>query len=160
MKKKLLQLITTLFFLTLAAGSQAMDHGTTGHGDMAGMTHSGMEMGGEDIMLPEATVKGVKAMAKLRDISKAMAEAGMNMTHHFMVAFSDAATGKALDSGVVAVKVVDPAGKKQEAAKMMAMDGSFGADVALSRKGKYVFEVGTKLGNGEKRQFSFEYQVN
>ena len=38
-----------------------------------------------------------------------------------------------------------------------AMEGSFGTDVALNQKGKYVFEVDTKLGQGEKRQFSFEY---
>lgn len=39
------------------------------------------------------------------------------------------------------------------------MEGSFGADVALSEKGKYVLEVVTKLGNGEKRQFLFDYMV-
>ena len=149
MKKNLLHLISALFFLVMAAGAQAMDHSTM----------AGMEMTGNDIMLPAATVNGVKAMAQLRDTSKAMAAAGMAMTHHFMITFTDAATGKPIDTGVVAVKVIDPAGKKTEAAKMMAMEGSFGADVALSQKGKYMFEVGTKLGNGEKRQFRFEYMV-
>ncbi len=150
MKRNLLQLITALFFLALAAGVQAMDHGAM----------AGMKMGGDEIMLPEATVNGVKAMAHLLDSRKAMAAAGMSTTHHFMVSFTDVTTGKPMDSGVVAVKVVDPAGKKTEAVQMMAMEGSFGADVALSRKGKYVLEVGTKLGNGEKRQFRFEYMVN
>ena len=154
MNKKLLQLISALIFLALAIGAQAMDHGA-----MAGMDHSSMEMGGDEIMLPEATVDGVKAMAHLLDTSKAMAEAGMAMTHHLMITFTDIATGKTLDSGMVAVKVVDPAGKKTEAAQMMAMEGSFGADVALSEKGKYVFEVGTKLGQGEKRRFLFDYMV-
>lgn len=154
MKKKLLQLTCALFFLVLAVGAQAMEHATTEHDTMAGM-----EMGGDEIMLPEATVDGVKAMAHLLDTRKAMAEAGMPMTHHLMISFTDLATGKAMGSGMVAVKVVDPAGKKQEPVQMMAMEGSFGADVALSEKGKYVFEVGTKLGNGEKRQFLFEYMV-
>ncbi|MEK6201690.1 MAG: hypothetical protein N2A40_04645 [Desulfobulbaceae bacterium] len=154
MKKNLLQLINVLIFLVLAVGAQATEHGA-----MAGMDHSGMDMGGDEIMLPEATVDGVKAMAHLLDTSKAMAEAGMSTTHHLMITFTDLATGKALASGMVAVKIVDPAGKKTEAVKMMAMEGSFGADVALSEKGKYVFEVGTKLGNGEKRQFLFEYMV-
>ncbi|MDD3813526.1 MAG: hypothetical protein PHZ02_02680 [Desulfocapsaceae bacterium] len=154
MKKNLMQLICALMFLVLAVGVQAAEHGA-----MAGMDMGGMEMGGDEIMLPEVTVDGVKAMAHLLDTSKAMAAAGMNTTHHLMISFTDAATGKAMDSGVVAVKVVDPAGKKTEAVKMMAMEGSFGADVALSEKGKYVFEVGTKLGNGEKRQFLFDYTI-
>lgn len=154
MKKKLLQLLSVLLFLVLAAGAQAMEHAAMEHDAMAGM-----EMGGGEIMLPEVTVAGVKAMAHLMDTGKAMAEAGMSTTHHLMIAFTDVATGKAMDSGLVALKVVDPAGKKQEAAQMMAMDGSFGADVALSEEGKYVLEVGTKLGDGEKRQFLFEYMV-
>jgi hypothetical protein len=154
MKKKLMQLISALIFLVLAVGVQTMESAATEHDSMAGM-----EMGGGEIMLPEVTVDGVKAMAHLLDTSKAMAAAGMSTTHHLMISFTDSATGKAMDSGVVAVKVVDPAGKKMEAVKMMAMEGSFGADVALSEKGKYVFEVGTKLGNGEKRQFLFDYMV-
>lgn len=156
MKKKLLQLISALLFLVLAAGAQAMKHAATENGAMAGMD---MELVGDEIMLPEATVEGVMAMAHLLDSSKAMAAAGMSTTHHLMITFTDVATGKAMDSGVVAVKIVDPTGKKQEAVQMMAMEESFGADVALSEKGKYVFEVGTKLGNGEKRQFLFEYMV-
>ncbi|MGV1101015.1 hypothetical protein ACUUL3_16590 [Thiovibrio sp. JS02] len=153
MKKNLLKLLTALLFLALAANAQAADHGG-GHGDMAGM-----EMGGAEIRLHDSMENGVKAQAVLRDIGKAMAEAGMSMSHHFMVSFTDTATGKPIDSGLVAVKVIDPNGNKQEAVKMMAMDGSFGADVALAKKGKYVFEVGTKLGNGEKRQFHFEHMV-
>lgn len=154
MKKKLLQLISVLIFLVLAVGAQAAEPAATEHETMAGM-----DMGGGEIMLPETTVDGVRAMAHLLDTSKAMAAAGMSTTNHLMITFTDLATGKALDSGMVAVKIVDPAGKKTEAAQMMAMEGSFGADVALSEKGKYVFEVGTKLGNGEKRQFLFEYMV-
>lgn len=154
MKKNLLHLITALLFLILAAGVQAKEAETMDHSAMAGM-----EMGDDVIMLPTATVNGVKAMAHLKDSSKAMAEAGMNTTHHLMISFTDVTTGKALDSGVVAIKVVDPAGKKQKAVKMMAMEGSFGVDVTLSQKGKYVFEVGTKLGDGEKRQFVFDYMV-
>jgi hypothetical protein len=39
------------------------------------------------------------------------------------------------------------------------MQGHFGADVALSEKGKYEFTVGTKLADGEKRQFEFSYTL-
>lgn len=154
MKKNLMQLITALLFLALAAGVQAQEAKSMDHGAM-----TGMEMGGEKIMLPTATVNGVKATAHLLDTSKAMAQAGMTMTHHLMITFADSATDKSIDTGIAAVKVIDPAGKKMEAVKMIDMEGSFGADVALTQKGKYAFEVGTKLGNGEKRQFVFQYTV-
>lgn len=149
MKKNLLQLITALFFLVMAGGVQAMDHGAM----------AGMEMSGAEIMLPSTTVNGVKAMAHLLDTGKAMAAAGMSTTHHFMVSFTDVATGKPLTSGVAAVKIIDPTGKKTEAVKMMSMAEGFGADITLKQKGKYVLEVGTKLDNGEKRQFNFQYTV-
>lgn len=159
MKKNLLQLITALFFLALVSGVQAQEAQSMDHGAMAGMDPNGMVMDGDTIMLPAKTVSGVKAMARLLDTGKAMAEAGMSTTHHLMINFTDAATGKPMASGVAAVKIIDPDGKKQEAVKMMSMELGFGADIALKQKGKYVFEVGTKLGNGEKRQFNFEYTV-
>ncbi len=164
MKKKMMQLTCALFFLILAAGAQAMEHATMEHDTMEHAATengemAGMDMGGDEIMLPEVTVDGVKAMAHLLDTSQAMAAAGMSTTNHLMITFTDLATGKVLDSGTVAIKVVDPAGKKQEAVQMMSMGESFGADVSLNQKGKYLFEVGTKLGNGEKRQFLFEYTV-
>lgn len=150
MKKKMINLLAIMFLLSMAVGVQAMDDS---------MDHSGMNMSGELIMLEGNMHDNVKGVAHLRDISKTMAEMGMDKTHHFMVMFKNALTGKTINTGLVAVKVIDPAGKKHAAVKMMAMDGSFGTDVSLAQKGKFVFEVGTKLDNGKRRQFEFKYNV-
>ena len=144
-----------LLLLAMAPAAQAMEG--MNHGAPQNAGHAGMEMGGDMIMLENDTQEGITAMAHLSDIKAAMAQAGMDKTHHFMVVFKDQAAGKEITDGLVAVKVIDPAGKKHEAIKLMAMDGSFGADVALSQKGAYRFEVGTKFANGAKRQFSFRY---
>lgn len=154
MKKKIISLLTILFLLLLAGGVQAMDDNS-----MKGMDHSGMNMSGKMIMLEGETRDNIKGVAHLRDISKTMAKMGMDKTHHFMVMFKDGATGKTINTGIVALKVVDPAGKKHDVVRMMAMDGSFGADVSLAQKGKYVFEVGTKLDNGKTRRFEFNYTI-
>lgn len=161
MKKALTKRIAMVFLslclaFTVEAGAMT---GDMNHDAMQNMDHSGMEMGGEEIMLGEDVQGNVKAITHLRDISEAMSEAGMDMTHHFMVMFKDASSGDSLEQGVVALKVIDPAGQRSAAVKLMGMDGSFGADVALPQKGKYVFEVGTKLADGKKRQYRFHYIV-
>lgn len=156
MKRRIIGWAVALCFLTTtAAVAQAMEG--MDHGSHQNSAQSGMEMGGTMLMLGNDTQEGIMAMAHLRDIQAAMAKLGMDKTHHFMVAFKDMASGKQMGDGLVAVKVVDPSGKKHEATKLMAMEGSFGADVALSQKGTYHFEVGAKFANGVKRQFSFQY---
>jgi hypothetical protein len=154
MKRKIISLLTVLFLLLPVAGVQAKDNTS-----MKGMDHSGMNMSGKTIMLEADTRDNIKGVAHLRDISKTMAEMGMDKTHHFMVIFTEVKTGKTITAGIVALIVVDPAGKKRDVVRMMAMDGSFGADVSLAQKGKFVFEVGTKLDNGKTRQFKFNYTV-
>jgi len=149
-KTLLLQLTFAFFFLFTAAGLQAMD---MDHGQ----DHSGMDMGGDTIMLDNDMQEGVMASAHLRDISKKMKKLGMNQTHHFMIMFTDHNTQKAIDTGIVAVKVIDPEGNEHKAVKLMGMEGSFGVDVALNKRGKYTFEVGTKLADNTKRQFRFTY---
>jgi len=150
MKKSLLQLTTALFFLFTTAGLQAMD---MNHGQ----NHNGMDMQGDMIMLDNDMQAGVMASAHLRDISKKMKELGMDQTHHFMIIFKDHNTKETLDTGIVAVKVIDPEGNEHKAVKLMGMEGSFGVDVALNKRGKYTFEVGTKLADDTKRQFHFTY---
>lgn len=134
-------------------------HGDMGHKSMehGNMEHGGMAMEGDMIMLGNSVEDGVKAMAHLKDVSEAMAEMGMKETHHFMVMFVDEATGEAINEGVVAVKVTDPAGQEAEAVRLMGMQGHFGADVVLSQSGHYVFKVGTKLADGTKRTFEFSF---
>lgn len=161
MKKTWLGLVAAvLLLMPIQAG--AGEHGA-GHEmqemDHQGMAHGGMEMGGDMTMLPGDEQDGVKAMVHLNDVHEAMGKMGMAETHHFMVMFTDIASGKQLEHGVAAIKIIDPDGNASKAKKLMAMDGSFGADIALPEKGHYTFEVGTRLDDGKQRQFSFHYTV-
>ncbi|BCR05079.1 hypothetical protein DESUT3_21480 [Desulfuromonas versatilis] len=136
-------------------GHEKMEH--QGHG---AMEHGGMMMEGDMVMLGESTENGIKAMAHLKDVKAAMSKMGMTETHHFMVMFMDTATGKPVESGMAAIKIKGPDGMKSEPIKLMGMEGHFGADVTLAAPGRYEFEIGTKLADGKKRNFQFEYSGN
>jgi len=165
MEIKIFRTMKTLLTIALIVGGPVLA-GAMDHGSMAGMDH-GSSMAGMDhaskgagqILIGSNSQDGVKGTGHIADVSKAMAEMGMKETHHLMVTFKEEKGGTAIADGAVAVKVTDPAGGKGEAVKMMAMEGSFGADLTLPKPGRYVFEVGTKLADGKKRQFSFEYTV-
>ena len=136
---------------------EAMGHGAAapaGHGAMAG--HAAMT---GTVMLGEATEAGVTAMAHIADVGAAMAAAGRKENHHLMVMFRDAA-GKPLAQGTVALRLTAPGSAEPTAPMALApMAGQFGADLALTGKGLYRFEIGTKLADGVKRQFAFSYEV-
>ena len=128
---------------------KGMDHGAAGH--------MGMSMEGEMTMLGKSEVEGVTAMAHINDVREAMAKAGQKLTHHLMLAF-EGAEGK-IDKGMVAVKVTGPDGTTAKPTMLMMMDGHFGVDLELTQKGNYSFEVGTKLADGKKRTFRFDYAL-
>jgi hypothetical protein len=157
-------LAALLLILPLAALAASHQHGgsaTMQEGKVMpqGDTKTdGMNMGGEMIMLGETTVDGVKGMAHLSDVGAAMAKMGMKENYHLMIMFSDS-TGAAIGEGTVAVKVSDPAGRETGPFTMMAMEGQFGADLALADKGEYRFVVGSRLADGKTRQFQFQYTV-
>ena len=181
MKKMKQAIILTAAILMVSAGiSFAMSHGNghSGHGSKNetksahdahagsakkesghGDGHMGMEMTEGMQMVGTQTQSGVKAMAHITDIRKAMAEAGMKQTHHFMVAFEQDSDGTALESGRVAVRIVSPSGHTSSAVALHEMDGHFGADVELSESGNYRFEVGSRVGDEQARQYEFEYEV-
>ena len=74
---------------------------TSGHGAM---------MQGGAIMLEEVTDAGVKAMVHLMDTGAMMAKMGKKENYHFMIMFTDLATGKAVSQGSVALKITVPGG--------------------------------------------------
>ena len=168
MKRKMIVLLAALFALaaplTAFAAMEHDDHGKKekmDHSQMKDMKHGehgGMGMEGDMVMLGEQTKEGVKAMAHLNDVKEAMAKVGMKETHHFMVAFVDD-SGEQVTEGAVAVKIKDASGKEIGPVKLMGMDGHFGADIVLEKAGKYEFMVGTKLKDGQKRQYHFEHTV-
>lgn len=175
MNKRTIVMLATLFVASLpltAAAMEKMDHDHSSHAGMEQkemdhksmdhmshekMEHGGMSMAGGMIMLGEQEVEGVEAMVHLKDVKDAMAKMGMSQTHHFMVMFVDTTTGEPVEAGMAAVKIVDPGGTEGEAVALMGMQGHFGADIALSAPGEYVFKLGTKLADGKKRQYEFKF---
>ena len=159
-------LVFGLFFFLISLPGQgkihaaAMDHSSHGSQDAPAMTaHEGMSMDANSIMLGQVTTEGVTAMAHLNDVGAMMAKMGMPENYHLMLMFT-AADGKTIDQGSVAVKITAP-GKQQpgEALPMTGMDGHFGVDLHLPEPGEYQFTIGSKLADGQKRQFSFSYTV-
>ena len=168
MKNTTIAAFLSTLLLVLPAASMAASQEGGGHGGHGGhemtqedqaMQHGGMAMGGTMIMLEEVTVDGVKGMVHLNDIGEAMAKMGMKENFHFMVMFTDTASGGPIAEGTVALKVVDPAGTESGPVALAPMDGMFGADLALTGKGQYRFVVGTRLADGKKRQFEFTHTL-
>lgn len=157
--KTTLLLLTCCSFLALPLAGVAAEPDHSQHMMPSGGGHDATQMlHGNSIMLGEQTVDGIKAMAHLNDIGAVMAKMGKKENYHFMVMFSDATSGAAIDQGTVAVKITDPAtGQSGTAVPLEGMGGHFGADVTLTAKGEYQFTVGSKLADGSKRQFTFQY---
>jgi hypothetical protein len=83
---------------------------------------------------------------------------GMKETHHIMVKFTDVKSGKALTEGEVKVKVQGP-DKVEQTKDLMGMQGHFGADFDLSKKGKYGVMCKFQLKDGKVRTAKFWYTV-
>ena len=172
MKKQIFVLMLTALLVIPATGfaMKNMDHGDNGkkmamdqgkkmdHSSMKGMDHGDMKMDGKMIMLGSEEVDGVKGMFHLNDVREQMAKHGMKQTHHIMVAFDDVASDKTIESGAVAIKIEDPDEKISNAIKLMGMDGHFGADITLDKKGMYHFKIGTKFADGKKRTYHMHYE--
>jgi len=92
----------------------------------------------------------------MKDVRASMTKMGMKTTHHFMVMFNDEKSGKPVESGKVAVKITGPDGTVTGPMELMGMQGHFGADVILDKKGEYKFQIGSKLADGTSRQFEFK----
>ena len=144
--------------LCVPMASLAMDHGSMdmGHGE-----HSMMEMGQ---VAHQEVVDGVKATFKVLSMKEHMQASKMEMpkdmkeTHHIMVEFKDAKSGKALTEGEVKVKLQGP-DKAEQTKDLMGMQGHFGADFDLSKKGKYGVMSKFQLKDGKTRSAKFWYTV-
>ena len=149
MKKMIL---TCTAILALAAPAAfAADH------DMHGMSHGAGPA-------HEEVIDGVKATFTVQTMKEAMKAMGMEMpkgvkeTHHISVAFKDIKSGKALSEGKVTVKVQAP-DKSEQVKDFMGMQGHFGADFELARKGKYGVMCKFQLKDNKTRQAKFWYMV-
>ena len=152
--KKMTVLIAAVFALSAPLASLAMDHGSMK------MEHGGHQ-GDVD---HEEVVDGVKATFKVMSMKEHMKAMDMEMpkemkeTHHIAVEFKDAKTGKALTEGEVNVKVQNP-DKSDQSKELMSMQGHFGADFDLSKKGKYGVMCKFQLKDGKTRQAKFWHTV-
>lgn len=126
-----------------------------------GMTEHMEHKGG---VAHEEVIEGVKvtfrviSMAEHMKALKMKVPTGMKDTHHIAAAFKDARSGQDLTEGEVLVKVHGP-GKSEQIKDLMGMEGHFGADFDLSRKGKYGVTTKFKLQDGQVRQARFWYEV-
>ena len=125
--------------------------------DMDHDMHKGHDMAaneGDFVEIGKDTQKGVVATVKVKvydEKTKAtMAKMGMTATHHVMVFFTDEKSGDAIASGKAALKIK---GSDAKPDMLMLMGAGFGGDVSVG-EGMATFEIGTKLEDGKKRQFS------
>jgi len=169
MEKQIIKLILAALLIFPATSFASGDHSKhdkkvghdmekMDHGDMKNADHVGMSTDGKMYLLGSHEVDGVKGMAHMNDVRKQMAEHGLKQTHHIMIAFEDVASGDAVENGSVAVKIEDPDENISEAIKLVGMDGHYGADVILDKKGMYHFKFGTKLVDGKKRMFHYHFE--
>jgi len=138
----------------------AMDHGSHDKEmskDMDHDMHKGHDMAAKDgdfVEIGKDTQDGVVATVKVKTYDEktmaTMEKMGMNATHHVMVFFTDEKTGAAVASGKAALKVK---GEDAKPEMLMQMGTGFGSDVSVG-EGMSTFEIGTKLEDGKKRQFS------
>jgi len=151
--RKLLTAVAAILVLS-APAAFAADHG--GHD----MGHGGHQSG----VAHEEVVEGVKATFTMQTMQDAMKGMGMEMpkgvkeTHHLSISFKDAKTGKAMTEGDVKVKIQNP-DKTDQTKDLMGMQGHFGADFDLSKKGKYGVMAKFQLKDGKVRQAKFWYTV-
>lgn len=135
-----------------AADHGGMDHGSMAHGDhMSAAAH-------------EEVVNGVKATFTVQTMADAMKAMGMEMpkgvmeSHHISVSFKDVKSGKQMTEGDVKVKILGP-DKKEVTKDMMGMQGHFGADFNMAKKGKYGVMCKFQLKDGKTRSAKFWYTV-
>lgn len=121
------------------------------HGNMGGPAH-------------EEVVDGVKATFTVQTMADAMKGMGMEMpkgvkeTHHVSVSFKDVKSGKALTEGDVKIKIQGP-DKSDQTKDLMGMQGHFGADFDLAKRGKYGVMSKFQLKDGKVRSAKFWYTV-
>jgi len=133
---------------------------------MEGMKHEGMAMKGDMVLIGDQVVEGVKAMAHIMVYDEAarasMKKMGMDATYHLMMLFVDEKSGRPIAEGTAALKVRSKDGETGKPIMLMpmkmAIGAGFGSDFALAEKGKFTFLVGTKLEDGKKRQFEFDFE--
>ena len=157
MKKMTVIVAATTIALAAPAAFAALDHASMpmDHGSMKMEHGSMMSMG---TLVHVGVVDGVKATFRVIDIQKKMKAMGMKATHHIMVMFTDARTGKMLSGGEAKIKIIAP-DKSEQVKGLMGMEGGFGSDFTMSATGKYGVICMFKLKDGKVCTIKFWYTV-
>ena len=160
------RLVTIIAAAALAFAAPMTSFAAMEHGSMKGMEHMEHMAG----VAHEEVVDGVKATFMIISMTERMKEMkmempkGMKETHHLMVTFTDAKSGKNLPEGEVKVKIQGP-DKLEQTKDLMGMPGmsgmaaGFGADLVMNKKGKYGVMTKFKLKDGKVRSAKFWYSV-
>ena len=156
MKKPALIIAATALALS-APAAFAADHEGCEHGSM-GSGHGEHAMMSAGKTTHEEVVDGVKATFTVIDIQQKMKEMGMKETHHIMVMFTDVKTGKTISRGEAKIKVAG-SDQSEQVKDLMGMEGGFGSDFTLAKKGKYGVMCKFKLADGKVRAAKFRYIV-
>ncbi len=134
------------------------------HGDMSGMKMEEHGKMGDKIWAgklgpwtAEARLMDMKAHMEKAMASGMKMEGTMKQTHHVAISLTDPKTKKAVTEGKGTLTVVGP-DKSEEKADFMVMEGHFGTDVTLAKKGKYTFKPQIESG-GAKGTSSFNYTL-
>ena len=120
-------------------GAMKMDHGNGGTMTKGNPVH-------------QEVVDGVKTTFEFYALP------GGKETHHIMVTFTDAKSGKPLTEGEVKLKVMGPE-KNEQLKNLMKMGEGFGANFSMAKKGKYGVMCKFKMKDGKVRTAKFWYTV-
>lgn len=157
--KKITVLTAAIFALSSPLASFAMDHAGHDKGKMEKMSSKS-----KSNVVHEEVVNGVKVTFIIQPMADAMEGMKMEMpkdmkeTHHLHVEFKDTKSGKPLNKGDVTIKLQNP-DKAEQIKKLDGMQGHFGADFDLSKKGKYGVMCKFQLKDGKVRSAKFWYTV-
>jgi len=153
--KRMIIVVAAALALSAPGTTPAMDHGAMNMDHGTGMMAHGT-------VIHEEVVDNIKAIFSVTDIKESMQgmelPKGMKETHHLMVAFTDVKTGKVLATGEVKAKLLAP-DKAEQVKDLMGMEGHFGADFDLSKKGSYGVMVRFKVGDQKVRTVKFWHVV-
>lgn len=140
-----------------AAGSektQEMDH-HGGH-EHAQHDHAGAPAAeavpGSALPIGSQTRKGIIGTASIGSAAQ-----GTTAPRYFRIAFADEATGQAVSTGTVVLKVTDPDAKVALPVVLNAAEGAFGLDLAFAMQGEYHFRLDTLLADGVQRKYHFHH---
>lgn len=159
MKKTSMLIAVALLVLSLPLMATAMEHDHAGQ-HVAQATQGDHMMQAGSIAHKEV-VDGVRvtfSVIDMRASMKDMPAKGVMETHHLMLMFTDAKTGRHLNEGEVKIKVVGP-NKSEQVKSLESMSGHFGADFAMGAKGKYGIISKFRMSDGKVRSSKFWYEV-